>query len=41
MRKLIKIINKLDDHWLGDLIGVVSLFASGYILLLLGHGWGF
>lgn len=41
MRKLIKIINKLDDHWLGDLIGAASLFATGYILLLLGHGLGY
>lgn len=25
---------------LGDLIGVLSLFGSGYLLLLIGHGLG-
>ena len=40
MRKIIKIINKLEDHWLGDLIGVVSLFGAGCIFLLLGYGLG-
>ena len=24
----------------GDLIGAVSIFATGYILLLAGHGFG-
>jgi len=24
----------------GDLIGVISIFATGYILLLIGHGLG-
>lgn len=41
MRKLIKIINWLDDHWLGDLIAVVSLFATGYLLLVIGYGLGY
>ena len=22
---------RLNDHWLGDLVGAISLFASGYI----------
>ncbi len=30
----------LNDHWVGDLIGVVSLFALGWLLLVLGHGMG-
>ena len=25
----------LDDHWIGDLIGAVSFFGTGYILLFL------
>lgn len=41
MRKLIKVINKLDDHWIGDVIGVVSLFGAGYIFLLIGYGLGY
>jgi|AntAceMinimDraft_11_1070367.scaffolds.fasta_scaffold00326_39 hypothetical protein len=41
MRKLIKLANWLNDHWLGDLIGVASLFGAGYIFLIIGHGLGF
>ena len=41
MRSLIKFINRLNDHWVGDLIGVISIFATGYILLLMGHGLGY
>ena len=31
---------RLDQHWIGDLLGVLSLFASGYGGLLLGYGAG-
>lgn len=30
----------MDSHWIGDLIGAVSLFASGWMLLVLGYGMG-
>jgi hypothetical protein len=40
MRKLIELANKLNDHWIGDLVGVVSLFGAGYIFLLIGYGLG-
>ena len=26
--------------WVGDVIGAISIFATGYVLLLLGHGLG-
>jgi hypothetical protein len=26
---------------IGDLIGVISLFGTGYLLLLIGYGMGF
>jgi hypothetical protein len=26
--------------WVGDAIGAISIFATGYILLLIGHGLG-
>lgn len=26
---------------IGDLIGVISLFGTGYLLLLIGYGLGF
>lgn len=35
-----RFLSALNDHWIGDLIGVVSLFALGWLLLVLGHGMG-
>lgn len=31
----------LDDHWIGDAIGVICLFGLGYSALVAGHifGW--
>lgn len=40
MDRILRGMRALDDHWLGDLIGSVSLFASGYGLLFLGYGAG-
>jgi hypothetical protein len=37
MHKLHAACRRLDDHWVGDLIGVICLFGLGYAALLLGH----
>ena len=36
MRKLFAVCRRLDDHWVGDLIGVVLLFALIPLALFLG-----
>lgn len=25
-------LHRLDDHWIGDLIGAISLFGWGYVM---------
>lgn len=35
-RRLCRIARALDDHWLGDLIGVASLFAMLWVGLVAG-----
>lgn len=35
-RRLARLARALDDHWIGDLIGVVSLFATLYVALVAG-----
>lgn len=40
MKHLLRLMRALDDHWMGDLIGCVALFAAGYCALLLGYGAG-
>lgn len=35
-RRLLRAARALDDHWLGDLIGAVSLFATLYVALVAG-----
>ncbi len=35
MRKLLAACRRLDDHWVGDLIGVVFLFALIPLVLFL------
>lgn len=37
MRTIIRSLRKLDDHWIGDLIGGVCLFGS-IILLVIAAG---
>jgi hypothetical protein len=27
-------------EWIGDILGAASIFATGYLLLLIGHGLG-
>lgn len=40
MRALMRGANALDDHWIGDVISVVSLFVGCWMLLVLGYGVG-
>lgn len=35
-----RLLRALEDHWIGDLIGVLSLFAGLWLGLLLGYGMG-
>ena len=37
MRNLRAACRRLDDHWVGDLTGVLCLFGLGYAALLLGY----
>ncbi len=39
-RGLCGAVARLEDHWLGDLIGVVSLFGVLWMFLLFGHALG-
>jgi len=36
MRKLLAVCRRLDDHWVGDVIGVVFLFGLIPIVLFIG-----
>ncbi|MFN3576397.1 MAG: hypothetical protein ACK4TJ_05385 [Tabrizicola sp.] len=36
MQRLLTAIRRLDDHWLGDLIGVLLLFGLIPLVLFLG-----
>lgn len=40
LRAVFDAARALDDHWIGDLIGAVSLFAGAWLLLVLGYGMG-
>ena len=40
LRALARIEDRLFIDWVADLVGVVSIIASGYGLLLIGHGLG-
>ncbi|MEI2806211.1 MAG: hypothetical protein V9G18_09795 [Albidovulum sp.] len=35
-RRLLRAARALDDHWIGDLIGAASLFATLYVALVAG-----
>jgi len=35
-RRFIRVVRALDDHWIGDLIGVASLFATLWVALVAG-----
>lgn len=37
MRKLLVACRRLDDHWVGDVIGVVCLFGLIPLTLFVGH----
>lgn len=36
MKRLMSALRRLDDHWLGDLIGTVCLFGMLYAMMLVG-----
>lgn len=36
MTRFIRALRALDDHWLGDLIGVFCLFGIFYLVLVAG-----
>lgn len=40
MARFLRAVARLDDHWIGDLIGAVSLFGILCGGLFLGHAWG-
>ncbi len=35
-----RLLRALDDHWIGDLLGVLCLFGGLWGLLVLGCGMG-
>jgi hypothetical protein len=41
MKKVFEIMRKIDDSWVGDLLGCVFVFAliPGVWFLLYGFGW--
>ena len=41
MIRFLKAFAWLDDHWIGDLIGAVSLFGILWGLAFIGYGLGF
>lgn len=40
MKLILRMARGLDDHWVGDLLGAVSLFVAGWCLMLIGYGMG-
>ncbi len=40
MRRMLRGLARLDNHWIGDLIGAVSLFGLLWVGLLAAHVFG-
>ncbi len=40
MKHFLNVAHRLDDHWDGDLLGAICLFATAYSGLLVGFGAG-
>ncbi len=40
LTEILRLARRLNDHWIGDLLGTVFLFASGYGVLLIGYAAG-
>lgn len=40
MMRLLRALARLDDHWIGDMIGCCCLFGSGYGLMIIGCAAG-
>ena len=36
MRRFVRVLRALDDHWLGDLIAAACLFGSLWLALMAG-----
>jgi hypothetical protein len=40
MKNILKVMNKIENSIVGDIIGVICLFAIGYFTLFFGHVFG-
>lgn len=40
MHRVLKAARAIDDHWVGDLLGSVCLFAAAWGGLVIGYGLG-
>ncbi|MGV8987609.1 MAG: hypothetical protein ACOH2H_15165 [Cypionkella sp.] len=40
MTRFLRALARLDNHWIGDLIGALCLFGCGYGALLIGYAAG-
>lgn len=36
LAQVLRAARALDDHWIGDLLGAISLFALGWMWLVIG-----
>lgn len=41
MMLFLRALARLNDHWLGDLLGAALLFVVAYQLMMIGVGLGF
>lgn len=41
MDRWLRVMARIDAHWIGDAIGAVCLFAGLWGCLFLGFAWGF
>lgn len=40
MARFLRALARLDDHWIGDAVGVAGLFGLLWAGLVFGHAWG-
>ncbi len=38
---LSRALRRLEDSWLGDFVGGLSIFVTGYLLMMIAYGFGF
>ncbi len=41
LRALLRALRRFEDSWLGDFVGGLILFATGYLLMMIAYGLGF